>query len=71
MKYSEPRICQHCRDSNGYPKYAYGSEKDALEVAKNSREKLRVYWCRYGEGWHLTRELCRGLNQQDNYNRDA
>ena len=54
MRCSEPKICRHCRDSNGYPKYAYESEKDALEVIRNSREKLRVYWCKHGSGWHLT-----------------
>jgi len=26
MNHSEPKICLDCRDSNGYPKYAYESE---------------------------------------------
>ena len=50
----DEKICIYCLDSKGVPKYAYKDEKTAKQIARNSTKKLSVYWCPFGEGWHLT-----------------
>ena len=51
---SEPEVCNFCKDRKGFAKYSYSSEAIALQMAKNSQRNLKVYWCPYGEGWHLS-----------------
>jgi hypothetical protein len=50
--------CYQCCGRDGRSKVIYPTEDDAMESARrigaNGGESLRVYECRYSEGWHLT-----------------
>ena len=54
---SEP--CIYCRSSDGSPKEAYRTMKDAQKRADIIRREqgvtLKVYACGHGNGWHLTK----------------
>ena len=51
--------CTFCTGSDGSPKDAYQTEKNAKLraniIRKESGVSLRVYPCPYGNGWHLTK----------------
>jgi len=51
--------CSYCRGSNGRPKDAYDTERDAQRRADILHQekgiRLRVYKCPHGHGWHLTK----------------
>ncbi len=53
------KACKHCRGVNGEPKQAYNSKSDADKRARILSDEqgvhLRVYKCKHGSGWHLTR----------------
>ena len=54
---SEP--CNFCVGSDGQPKASYHSQEEAGLRARIIRKEqgvsLRVYACKVGHGWHLTR----------------
>lgn len=51
--------CTNCAGNDGSPKDAYRSEADAKRraslIRKESGVSLRVYECKFGNGWHLTK----------------
>lgn len=53
------KACLSCFDGNGDTKQAYDSKLNAKQRAKILLEeqgrKLRVYQCKFGNGWHLTK----------------
>lgn len=53
--------CNWCTAADGEHKNSYRSKKDARVRADISYEEkgidLKVYKCRYGEGWHLTKRF--------------
>ncbi len=53
------QACPVCRGSDGKPKAAYTSKKDAYQRASILRKEqgvtLKVYECEHGNGWHLTK----------------
>jgi len=50
-----------CVGKNGQPKNLYSSRQEAQDMANYRRscggDKLRMYECPEGVGWHLTKEL--------------
>lgn len=53
--------CDWCTGSDGYPKDTYRTRKEASNRADIIYEEqgilLKVYECRYGLGWHLTKRF--------------
>jgi hypothetical protein len=51
--------CKFCKGQDGLEKTVYQTQQEASDTAhqieKEQQLFLRVYKCKYGNGWHLTK----------------
>lgn len=55
---SDIQICEHCRDSEGYPKQSYKDKHHAVMTIFSMvrGELLKAYPCPYSKFWHISKK---------------
>ena len=64
---SAVRECSHCTNKNGTPKKLYPTQSHAQEAIGDSGMSLKMYECKYNNGWHLTQDI---YGESINFNRN-